>query len=101
MASLEEQVQSAENAVLRIKVRAAISVVADVIRAEAANTPNHSNRLKFSKRLNEGRERYVDPFLHAVIAQSRALSFSQIGGLSDTDVQTAVSAAVDIFADGT
>ena len=87
MASLEEQVTAAENPTLRIKVRAALSVVAEAIRNEAANTPNHTNRLKFSKKLNEGRERFVDPFLHAVIAQRAADSFAQIVGSSDSTVQ--------------
>lgn len=101
MASLEEQVTAAENATLRIKVRAALSVSAEAIRVESGATTNHANRLKFAKVVNFDREKYVIPFLTAAIAQNASSSFAQIVGASDAAIQTAVNNLIDVFADGT
>ncbi len=82
------------------KVGVAIIVAADIIRAENSGTTNHANRLKWAKQVYKDPNGNRDDMLKAVLAANRTLTVAQITGASDADIQTAVNAAVDVFADG-
>jgi hypothetical protein len=100
MATYFELLTAAENADLNRRIRVAVIVAAETIRTEPSNTPNNVNRLKWA------RDTFLDPttaaqrILPAVLAQNRAATFSQIVNADDSTVQTAVDAAVNVFATG-
>lgn len=91
---------AAQDPTLTIKVRVACLVAAEAIRTEVGTTTNHANRLLWAKLV------YVDPvaqgnrMMWAVLAQNMATTLAAVLAASDASVQTAVSAAVDVLANG-
>jgi hypothetical protein len=83
---------------LRNRIRVAVVVAADVIRAEAPATVNHANRLAWARLVLDNPDRQAERMLWAVLAQNRAATVAQITAADDATVQTAVNAAVDLLA---
>lgn len=100
MATYAELLTASENDALRQKIRVAVVVAAETIRTELSSVPNNANRLKWAKSVFEGPDAVAQRMIWAVLAQNRAATLAQITGASDTDVQTAVDAAVNVFATG-
>lgn len=98
MATYAQIVNVLEDEGLARSVRAAVMVAADTVRAEVSSTPNHANRLAWARSVMISPESSSLAMLRAVVMQKRAETAGAIRGLSDTDVQTAVDAAVDLFA---
>jgi hypothetical protein len=100
MATYAELLTASENEVLKSKIRVGVFIAAEVVRTEAAGTTNHANRMLWAKSV------YTDPdlaarrMLWAVLAQNAGVAFGAIVGSSDAQVQTAINAAVDVFANG-
>jgi hypothetical protein len=83
---------------LRTRLRVAVIVAADVVRAESRNTPNNANRLLWARNVLQDPDREAQRMLWAVLAQNRAFTTAQITGATDEQVQTAVNAAIDLLA---
>lgn len=100
MATYDELLQANANTGLLNKVRVAVVVAATNIMTEADTTTNHANRLLWAKSV------FADPaaagqrMMWPVLAQNKTLTLAQITGATDSDVQTAVDAAVNVFANG-
>jgi len=100
MATYAELRTASEDSALRLKVQVACIVAAEGIRTEAETVPNNANRLKWAKAVFENPAAYAERMLWAVLAQNKAATLAQITGATDASVQTAVGAAVDVFATG-
>lgn len=98
MATYAELKSASENGPLLDKIKVACIIAAEKIRTESAQTSNHATRLLWAKAT------YADPvseakrMMWAVLAQNQAATSAQILGATDATVQTAVDAAVDVFA---
>lgn len=101
MATYAELLAASENATLNSKIRVACFIAAETVRTEATSVPNHDNRLKWARRVFADPANEARRMVWAVLAQNKTLTLAQITGASDAGVQTAVDAAVDVFADGT
>lgn len=98
MATYAELITASTNATLRDKIRVACVVAAETIRTELSSVPNHANRLLWAKRVFQRPEDAFEDMLWAVLAQNRSFTLAQITGATDASVQSAVDAAVDVFA---
>jgi hypothetical protein len=98
MATYDELLQAAENATLRNRIRVACVIAAEAVRTEVGTTTNHANRLIWAKAVFANPTAEADRMLWAVLAQNKAATLAQITGATDSAIQTAVSAAVDVFA---
>lgn len=98
MAAYDELLLASEDAGFNKKVRVACIVAAEKIRVESTSVTNHAARVVWAKAV------FADPVAEArrmswaVLAQNRAFTYAQIVGASDASVQTAVDAAIDVFA---
>jgi hypothetical protein len=102
MATYAEILLAAENEALRNKIRVACVVAAEVVRTEVpASNPNHANRMLWAKSVYADPEGTAKRMTWAVLGQNIAAPLATITGASDATVQTAVNAAVDVFATGT
>ena len=100
MATYAELLTATENGTLRNKVRVAIVIAAEKIRTEAGSVTNHANRLLWAKGAFADPDGTTGRMLWAVLAQNQTTPIASILGASDAAVQTAVDAAVDVFANG-
>jgi hypothetical protein len=100
MATYAELIQAPQNVALQQRVFVATVVAAEAVRTESGATPNHANRLKWAKAVFTSPHTEADRMLWAVLAANKDATIAQITGASDTTVQTAVNAAVDVMADG-
>ena len=100
MATYFELLDAAQNTNLRQRIRVAIVVAAETIRTENSGTTNHANRLIWAKQAFENPESILEKMIWAVLAQNKAVAYATIIAADDSTVQTAVNAAVDIFAIG-
>jgi hypothetical protein len=82
-------------------IEVAIIVAAEKIRTEDAGTANHANRLLWAKAAFANPTGTAQQMLMALLATNRALTVPQITGATDAAIQTAVDAAINVFADGT
>lgn len=98
MATYAELITASTNATLRDKIRVACVVAAESIRTEQGTVPNHANRLAWAKYVFKRPDDAFQDMLWAVLAQNRASTLAAITGATDAQVQTAVDAAVDVFA---
>jgi len=80
------------------KVRVATWIAAEIIRNEAPATPNNVNRLLWAKAVFEGEEGKARQMFWAVLAANKDVALAAITGATDVAIQTAVDAAVDLFA---
>lgn len=100
MATYAELLQASENVGIYNKIRIAVLIAAEAVRVESTGTTNHANRAKWAKQVFLNPDVEAKRMVNAVIAQNAAATLAQITGASDSTVQTAVAAAVDIFSDG-
>jgi hypothetical protein len=101
MATLAEIWTLVNDPILTQKVTAACLIAADTIRQESGATGNHTNRLKWAKKVMSDPAAQGRAVLPGVIAANNAFTLAQINSASDAAIQTAVNNVVDIFADGT
>ncbi len=100
MATYAELITASQNGTLTDKIRVACVVAAGSIMAEAITTTNHVNRLLWAKQVFNNPEGAQRGMVWAVLAQNKMATLAAIGGATDSQVQAAVDAAVDIFANG-
>lgn len=98
MATYAELLILSENTTLQQKVRVACVIAAETVRTEPSGTTNHALRLAWAKTVFADPEGVMKRMLWAVLAQNRAQTSAVIAAASDAGVQTAVDAAVDVFA---
>lgn len=98
MATYDELLTAAQNAALNNRLRVAVIVAAEKVRVEDVATANHAARLAWAKSVFGNPDTEARRMLWAVLAQNRAFTVAQIVGADDTAVQTAVDAAVNVFA---
>jgi hypothetical protein len=98
MATYAELLTASNNDTLRQKVRVACVIAAEAVRTEASATTNHTNRLAWAKAVFMNPESEGNRMMWAVLAQNAAATYAAIIGATDAAVQTAVNAAVDVFA---
>jgi hypothetical protein len=98
MATYAELLTASSNDTLRQKVRVACVIAAEKVRTEATSVANHTNRMAWAKAVYANPEAEGIRMVWAVLAQNATATFAQIVGASDATVQTAVDAAVDVFA---
>lgn len=98
MATYADLLIASVNDALRQKVRVACVIAAEKVRTEATSTPNHVARLAWAKAVYANPEAEGIRMVWAVLAQNATATLAGIIGAADTVVQTAVDAAVDVFA---
>lgn len=100
MATYDELLTAAEDAGLNRKIRVACIVAAEAVRTEATTVANHANRLTWAKQVFQNPVVEAQRMIWAVLAQNKGATLAAIVGANDTTVQAAVTAAVDVFANG-
>ena len=100
MATYPELFGLCSNSALRNRVMVGCVIAAEAVRMEAENVANHANRLVWAKAVFANPAPEADRMLWAVLAQNNQLTVAQITGASDAALQTAVNAAVNVFATG-
>lgn len=100
MATYAEIFALNSNLSLKERVSVACVVAAETIRIEADTVGNHANRLLWAKRVFENPMAEAGRMLPVLLAQNRAASAAAIEGATDEALQTAVDAAVNVFATG-
>ncbi|MFS2027071.1 hypothetical protein [Massilia sp. CT11-137] len=98
MATYVELLNASANDMLRQKVRVACVIAAEKVRTEATGTTNHAARMAWAKAVYANPEAEGNRMVWAVLAQNAGVTLAQIIGATDATVQTAVDAAVDVFA---
>jgi hypothetical protein len=83
---------------LRNRIRVAVVVAADVVRAEIDTAPNHAKRMAWARLVLQNPDQEAMRMMWAVLAQNRTFTAAQITGADDATVQTAVNAAIDLLA---
>lgn len=100
MATYDELLLAAEDAGLNKHIRVACVIAAEAIRTEVTGTANHANRMLWAKAVFQNPGAEAQRMVWAVLAQNKSATLAAITGASDATVQTAVNAAVDVFAIG-
>lgn len=100
MASYDELLTAAGNTALINKVRVATVVAGTTIMTEADTVDNHANRLLWAKQVFQDPAAAGAKMMWPVLAQNRSFPITSITGADDSTVQTAVNAAVNVFANG-
>jgi hypothetical protein len=100
MATYAELLTASSNEVLINKIRVAVVIAAETVRTEAGTTPKHAERLVWAKQVFANPDAEARRMIWAVLAQNKAVTLAAIIGATDAAVQTAVDAAVDVFATG-
>lgn len=98
MATYDELLISSENGVFNNRIKVACIVAAEKIRVESTAVTNHAARVVWAKKVFENPTFEATRMVWAVLAQNRAFTQAQIVGATDASIQTAVDAAVDVFA---
>ena len=100
MATYNELRQLYSHSDLTNRIEVAVIVAAEKIRTEASDTANHANRLIWAKGTFSSTRRAAEQMLMALLAANRASTTAALIAVTDADLQVAVDAAVNIFADG-
>lgn len=87
------------NSTLRNRVEIGCLVAAENIRAEGSAVDNHVNRLRWAKQVFMSSTSVAQNMYPALLAANHALSVGDILAVTDEQIQLAVNAAVDVFAD--
>jgi hypothetical protein len=85
---------------LLAKFTTAVAIQAEAIRNENPATTNHANRLIWAKQAYSDPQAMAVKMTWAVLAQNASATSAAILGASDSLIQTAIAAAVDVFATG-
>jgi hypothetical protein len=98
MATYAELLTASANDTLRQKVRVACAIAAEKVRTEGSAVTNHTARMVWAKSVYANPEAEGVRMVWAVLAQNSAATFTALISASDATVQSAVDAAVDVFA---
>ncbi|KKL99849.1 hypothetical protein LCGC14_1810340 [marine sediment metagenome] len=98
MATYSELFGILGDSLLRNKITVAVGVAAETIRTEVDTTPNHTERVVWSKKAFTGPALVADEILWSVIMANRSLTIAQILGAGDSAIQANVDAVIDHFA---
>ena len=98
MASYEDLFSEYQSDVLLKRVAVAILIAADTVLNEVDTTTNHVNRLVWARDAFINPENFARRFLAAILAANNGATIAQIQSSSDTQIQTNVDAAIDVFA---
>jgi hypothetical protein len=98
MATYAELLQAEQDPILHNKLRVAVYIAAEMVRTESNTVTNHANRLVWAKNAYANPDIEVIRMKRAVLAQNQSATLAAIIGASDATVQTAVNAAIDVFA---
>lgn len=98
MATYAELYDLRSDSALRNRVLVACAIAAEAIRIEDSGAANHAARLTWSKAVFADPNREAERMLWAVLAANKSATVAQITGASDATIQTAVNAAVNLFA---
>ena len=100
MATYVELRQLFSNSSLSNRIEVACVIAANIVRTEDAGTDNHANRITWAKQTFGSPGSMASKMLMYLLAANKDLTAVQLVGVSDEDLQTAVNAAVNLFADG-
>jgi len=100
MATYLELYSVQTNDILRNKIRVAVIIAAETVRTEDSGTANHANRALWAAGVFENPSPEADRMRWAVLAANKDNETAEILGATDAQIQTAVDAAVDLFATG-
>lgn len=100
MATFAELDVASRDGVLFTKVKVASFIAANVVATESGATANHANRLLWAKQVYASPESEARRMVWAVLAANAGATAAQIAAVTDAQVQTAVNAAIDVFANG-
>ncbi len=98
MATYKELIDIIGNSQLSNKIIVAVGVAAEAIRTEVGTTPNHTERVVWSKRAFTNPRGVAAEVMWSVIMANKDLTITQILGASDAAIQTNVDAVIDHFA---
>lgn len=98
MATYLELLSLAGNDQVTQKVRVACIIAAEKVRTESDQTANHDARMAWAKAVFANPEQEGRRMLWAVLAQNSNQTVAAITNAPDSAVQTAVDAAVNVFA---
>ena len=82
------------------KIISGVLLIAEAIRDENPATANHVNRIIWAKQAFQFPKVKAQEMFGAMLAANASATVSQIQGASDAAIQTAITNAVNIFADG-
>lgn len=82
------------------RITAAVVIAADTIRTEDGGTANNANRLIWAASVFASPSAEAKRMVWAVLAANKASTAEQILSASDAVLQSAVDAAVNLFATG-
>jgi hypothetical protein len=99
MATYLELHAHANDSNLQDRTRVAVVVAADNIRSDVAPPANQTARLLWASNVMANPVQEARRMIWAVLAANKAASIAQIDAVTDEQLQTAVDAAVDLFAD--
>jgi hypothetical protein len=100
MATYAELLAAAGNSTLMDKMRVAVIIAADKVRAEDVATPLHAERMLWAKSVFQNPTDAAKSMMWSVLAQNASASSAAILSASDATVQTNVDACVSLFANG-
>lgn len=100
MASYTELHETQSNNALQNKVRVACVIAADTIRSEDVGIGNHANRLLWAAAVLTNPASEAKRMMWALLAANKDTDVAQIVDATDAQIQTAVDAAIILFATG-
>lgn len=100
MATYAELLKASTNEIIINKIRVAVVIAAELVRTEADTTPKHAERLAWAKNVYANPDGEAQRMVWAVLAQNKDATLTAIEGASDATVQSAVNAAINVFATG-
>lgn len=98
MASYTEIYELRQEAGFAYRIESAIADVANDVRLEDAEVPNHDNRLIWAAKAMRYPGEELEGVLSGVLIANLGSSKAEILGASDADIKSAVAALVDLFA---
>ncbi len=98
MATYDELLIVSENGTFKNRIKVACIVAAEMVRSELSSVTNHAARVVWAKAVFANPDAEANRMLWAVLAQNRTFTPAQITGATDTAIQNAVNAAIDVFA---
>lgn len=100
MATYLELHELHSDADLRARVEVAVVDVADGIIDEIDTTPNHTNRLLWSKEALYNAKLVADRMYPAVLVSSKSKTVAEIQALTDANIRNKIGRLIDLFATG-
>ena len=85
---------------LQKRVTVACAIVAHGVLSEGGEVPNHNNRLAWAARVQASPQAEAGRMIWPVLAANEGSTAEQIRTATSGQIQAAVSAAIDLFAQG-